>query len=507
MASSHTARLSRKRRSNGCSSVTLLPSPTPSSTRPWLSRSSVLTRSATRAGWFVGQLDDAVAEADVLRPLARRGEEHLGRRRVAVLLEEVVLDLPRVVVAEPVGQLDLVERVVEQLVLVVAAPRLGQLQLVEDPELHAPGVVPRPDVQRATAFRSGSWSQRRPRSGPERDLPWDGTRSGRSPTPILAPWLLARRPPTNSCSPGSSRPPTATGGSPPSPPRSTARAALTPDAALARLRSTTYDGITIEPLYTGGRPDPAPPGAGHPPYVAAGRRADRRATGGTSASSSTRAAGPGRAVDRAGAGRHVGPARPHRRRPPSTSTRSPALLDGVLLDLAPVALQAGDRWPEAADALRGAVRRAGSTPTPAPGRSAPTRSVRRRSPASAGALDERARRRRRAGSPRLGARPPGAARRHRRRHPLPRRRRVRRPGARVHDRRRRRVPAGARRPRRRPGRRVRPARAAPRGDRRPVRHDRQVPRRPAAVGARRRGASARRDAAGARRSTPSRRRR
>ena len=54
MASSHTARLSRKRRSNGCSSVTLLPSPTPSSTRPWLSRSSVLTRSATRAGWFVG---------------------------------------------------------------------------------------------------------------------------------------------------------------------------------------------------------------------------------------------------------------------------------------------------------------------------------------------------------------------------------------------------------------------------------------------------------------------
>ena len=54
MASSHTARFSRNRRSNGCSSVTLLPSPTPSSTRPWLSRSSVLTRSATRAGWLVG---------------------------------------------------------------------------------------------------------------------------------------------------------------------------------------------------------------------------------------------------------------------------------------------------------------------------------------------------------------------------------------------------------------------------------------------------------------------
>ena len=84
------------------------------------------------------QLHDAVAEADVLGALAGRGEEHLGRRRVAVLLEEVVLDLPGVVVAEPVGQLDLVERVVEQRVLVVAAPRLGQLQLVEDPELHDP---------------------------------------------------------------------------------------------------------------------------------------------------------------------------------------------------------------------------------------------------------------------------------------------------------------------------------------------------------------------------------
>ena len=59
-----------------------------------------------------------------------------GAERVRVLLEEVVLDLPRVVVAEPVGELDLVERLVEQLVLVVATPRLRELVLVEDPELH-----------------------------------------------------------------------------------------------------------------------------------------------------------------------------------------------------------------------------------------------------------------------------------------------------------------------------------------------------------------------------------
>ncbi len=88
------------------------------------------------------QLHDAVAEADVLRALAGRGEEHLRRRGVAVLLQEVVLHLPRVVEPEPVGQLDLVEGVVEQLVLVVGPPGLGQLQLVEDTELHGPSVDP-----------------------------------------------------------------------------------------------------------------------------------------------------------------------------------------------------------------------------------------------------------------------------------------------------------------------------------------------------------------------------
>src|SRR4029453_14289264 len=41
-----------------------------------------------------GGLDDPVAEADVLRPLAGGGQEHLRRARVAVLLEEGVLDPP-----------------------------------------------------------------------------------------------------------------------------------------------------------------------------------------------------------------------------------------------------------------------------------------------------------------------------------------------------------------------------------------------------------------------------
>ena len=47
-----------------------------------------------------------------------------------------MLDLPGVVVPEPVGELDLLERVLQQLVLVVLPPRAGQLMLIEDPELH-----------------------------------------------------------------------------------------------------------------------------------------------------------------------------------------------------------------------------------------------------------------------------------------------------------------------------------------------------------------------------------
>ena len=99
-------------------------SPMPNSTRPFDTRSSVETRSATRR-MVGGELDDAVAEADVLRALAGRAEEHLGRGAVRVLLEEVVLDLPRVVVAEAVGELDLVEAVLEELVLGVLVQGRG----------------------------------------------------------------------------------------------------------------------------------------------------------------------------------------------------------------------------------------------------------------------------------------------------------------------------------------------------------------------------------------------
>ncbi len=60
------------------------------------------------AGRMVGgELDDAVAEADLLGALAGGGEENLGLRGVGVFLQEVVLDLPGIVIAQFVRQFDL----------------------------------------------------------------------------------------------------------------------------------------------------------------------------------------------------------------------------------------------------------------------------------------------------------------------------------------------------------------------------------------------------------------
>ena len=86
--------------------------------------------------WIGGELHDAVAKPDVLGPLRRRTEEHFGCRRVRVLFQEMMLDLPGVVVAKPVGQLHLVERILIELAFIVRPPGARQLQLVEDAEFH-----------------------------------------------------------------------------------------------------------------------------------------------------------------------------------------------------------------------------------------------------------------------------------------------------------------------------------------------------------------------------------
>src|SRR3954469_17231017 len=120
------------------------------------------------------QLHDAVTQPDALRPLRRGRKEHLRRARVRVLLEEVVLDLPDVVEAHAVGQLDLLESVAQQLLVRAVLPRPRHLVLVEDPEAHPPrgryrSTAPRAPLRapaRARARRSPSRSRRGTRASP-----------------------------------------------------------------------------------------------------------------------------------------------------------------------------------------------------------------------------------------------------------------------------------------------------------------------------------------------------
>src|SRR5579875_11205 len=55
---------------------------------------------------------------------------------MAVLLEEVVLDFPGMIDAEPIGQFDLLQRVLEEFQLGAILPGTRQLMLVEDAKLH-----------------------------------------------------------------------------------------------------------------------------------------------------------------------------------------------------------------------------------------------------------------------------------------------------------------------------------------------------------------------------------
>jgi len=81
---------------------------------------------------------DAVTETNPFGALRAGGEEHLGRRGVRILLEEVVLDLPDVVDPQAIGELDLVERLLIKTQLGILAPRLRQLVLVKQSEFHRP---------------------------------------------------------------------------------------------------------------------------------------------------------------------------------------------------------------------------------------------------------------------------------------------------------------------------------------------------------------------------------
>ena len=234
-----------------------------------------------------------------------------------------------------------------------------------------------------------------------------------------------------------------------------------PDAALDRLRSTTYDGIVIEPLYTAD--DALEPAA----VVRGSRRGGWDVRQLVDA-----AAGPGRAVDELERG--------------ATSILldltglAEITADGVQRRTRRCPARRGARRPPRRDALARGRRRVHAAGRHARARRRPDR---RGSRAPVGVRSRRAPHR-----PRRLVRPqrePSPD--HRRCDAVPRRRRVRRRAARLRDRRARRLPPRARRARRRSRHGVAPVGAAPRRHRRPVRHDRLDPRRPPAVRPRRRG--------------------
>ena len=135
---------------------------------------------------------------------------------------------------------------------------------------------------------------------------------------------------------------------------------LTPDAALQRLRTTTYDGITIEPLYTAADA-PAPDAAGFPgvaPFVRARGATGTRDDGWDVRQRVDATAGTDLAVTELEKGA-TSVLLDLTGLPTIDAASVAAVLDGVLLDMAGVVLDAGARWPEAAEAI-GAALQSGS---------------------------------------------------------------------------------------------------------------------------------------------------
>ena len=98
---------------------------------------------AHRRGERVRHQRDAEAEPQVLGALRQRAQDHLGRGGVRAALAEVVLDVPRAVEPEGVGELDLLEGLgvgaLLRLALAVGVglpPRLRHVDLVQEVELH-----------------------------------------------------------------------------------------------------------------------------------------------------------------------------------------------------------------------------------------------------------------------------------------------------------------------------------------------------------------------------------
>ena len=79
---------------------------------------------------------DAMAETYAFCALRARCQKHLRRGGMGIFLKEMVLDLPRVVDADAVGEFDLFERLAINSVLGISVPGPWNLVFIKDAEFH-----------------------------------------------------------------------------------------------------------------------------------------------------------------------------------------------------------------------------------------------------------------------------------------------------------------------------------------------------------------------------------
>src|SRR5215813_15543878 len=121
---------------------------------------------------------NAVAEPDAFGALRAGREEHLGRRGMRILLEKVMLDLPDVIDADPVGELHLFQRYLVEpplgVIVPVGAPGARQLVLVEDTRwLPGNEQLLRGCSSGRKALPHDSWGRAiKPRGGPSEQPLW-----------------------------------------------------------------------------------------------------------------------------------------------------------------------------------------------------------------------------------------------------------------------------------------------------------------------------------------------
>jgi hypothetical protein len=82
------------------------------------------------------QGDNPVTEANVFGALAAGRKKDFRRRRMRVLLQEMVLDGPGRLGSEPIRHPDLLDRVLNQSVFRVRSPGPRKLQFIQDAKSH-----------------------------------------------------------------------------------------------------------------------------------------------------------------------------------------------------------------------------------------------------------------------------------------------------------------------------------------------------------------------------------